>query len=189
MFQGESSSSSVGDSSSQSLIAKANKMIAGLRSDPLARTERHTKHKKRKRGTSRGTWCREFQRNLVVIEFQGKDVTPYRTLRDYENIYEGVITLNSSMTEEDVRSEIVSLVRCKKSMFHSLNDLAEDDIQFIKCANRRVRVPDGTIVCNGDGIKQLYRSGAVYVRLTRSFSKVWLAVAVSFLPLLFFYVL
>ena len=45
-----------------------------------------------------------------------------------------------------MRSEIVSLVMCKKNLFHSFEDLSEDDLQFVKCANRWVCVPDGAVV-------------------------------------------
>lgn len=170
LFQGESTSSVAGDQ--RSLLARCGQMITDLKADPLSFTERHTKGKKRKRGTS--SWSRQFQRNLVVIDFQGhdQDIQPYCSLRDYEKVYEGAIILYGSMTEDDVRREIVSLVRCKKSLFHSFDDLNEQDIEFVKCANRRVRVPDGNVVCDGNGIKNRYRSGAVYVRLTRSFEKV-----------------
>ena len=75
-----------------------------------------------------------------------------------------------------MRSEIVSLVKLKKSMFHAFEELKEKDIQFVKCANRRVRIPDGVVVCDGDGIKTLYRSGSLYVRFTRSFSRIKLKV-------------
>ncbi len=55
-------------------------------------------------------------------------------------------------------------------MFHSFDDLGENDFQFVKCVNRRVRTPDGVFTCDGDGIKTVYRSGCVYVRFTHSFS-------------------
>ncbi len=56
------------------------------------------------------------------------------------------------------------------TMFHSFDDLGDNDFQFVKCVNRRVRTPDGVFTCDGDGIKTVYRSGCVYVRFTRSFS-------------------
>ncbi len=58
------------------------------------------------------------------------------------------------MAEEDVRHEIVSLLRCKKSIFHTFDSLTKDDFEY-----KRIRVPDGNV----DGIKILYRSGAVYM--------------------------
>ena len=64
----------------------------------------------------------------------------------------------------------MGLVRMKKSTFHSFDDLVADDIEFVKCANRRIRTPDGVVTYDGEAIKLLNRSGAVYVRLKRSCS-------------------
>lgn len=35
---------------------------------------------------------------------------------------------------------------------------------LVKCANRRVKGVDGDAVFDGNGIKELYKSGAVYVQ-------------------------
>ncbi len=50
----------------------------------------------------------------MVIDFQGSNVSEYCTLHDYHKLYEGIIMLKSGMSEDDVRSEIVSLIKCKK---------------------------------------------------------------------------
>ncbi len=170
VFKGAMATSSGRGASTSNLVSKASRLITQLRSEPAAVTERHTKKRKRSKATG---WSRDFQKNLVVIDFQGSDVSQYSTLRDYNKVYEGTIMLNSGMSEDDVRSEIVSLVKCKKSMFHSFIDLDGNDFQFVKCLNRRVRTPDGVFTCDGDGIKTVYRSGCVYVRFTRSFSTVY----------------
>ncbi len=123
----------------------ASRLITQLRSEPAAVNERHTKKRKRPNVAKPTSWTRKYQKNLVVIDFQGSDVSGYCTLRDYHKVYEGTIMLNSGMSEDDVRSQIVSLVKCKKSMFHSFHDLDENDFQFVKCVNRRVRAPDGVM--------------------------------------------
>ena len=165
LFQGATSSSTNLDI--QSTISKASKLIEEIKSNPLARTERHSRKRKK------GVLSRQFQKNLVVIDFQETELPDgYFPLRDHEKLFEGPISLNTSMTEDDIRREIVSLVQCKKTTLYTLDQMTEDDIQFVKCANRRIRVPDGNVVYDADGIKTLYRSGAIYVRLTRSFLKV-----------------
>ncbi|XP_011406870.1 PREDICTED: uncharacterized protein LOC105314410 [Amphimedon queenslandica] len=166
IFSGASSSSSCSHLSLQSTISKATKLIEELKSNPSARTVRHTKKRKRGGGGS----SQQFQRNLIIIDYQDQDEDTISTLRDYEKIYEGAIILNSDMSEDDIRREIVSLLKSKKTMFHVFDGITGEDIQFVKCANRRVRVPDGKYIVDGNGIKAMYRNGAVYVRLTRSFS-------------------
>ena len=167
LFKGESSGTSSSEATSSSLLAKASRLISQLKSEPCALTERHTK--KRKRGKMM-KWSRDFQKNLVVIDFQGLHPSQYRTLRDYEKVYEGALTLTAEMSEEEVKREIVRLVKMKKSTFHSFDELVVDDIEFVKCVNRRIRIPDGSVNYDGEGIKSLYRSGAIYVRLKRSCS-------------------
>lgn len=170
LFQGtaSSSSSSSVNSDLESTISKATRLLENIKSNPK-RVERYCK-KKRKRA---GDLSRQFQKNLVVIDFQDTDLPDgLCTLRDYDKIYDGLMTLNTQMTEDDVRCEIVSLLRSKKKSYYKFEQLTEEDIQFVKCANRRVRVPDGDPICDANGIKSLYRSGSVYVRLTRSFSVV-----------------
>lgn len=165
LFQGGSTSSTNLDI--QSTISKASKLMEEIKSNPLARTERHSRKRKK------GVLSRQFQKNLVVIDFQDTELPDdYFTLRDHDKVFEGPISLNTSMAEDDVRREIVSLVQCKKTTLYTFDQMTEDDIQFVKCANRRIRVPDGNAVYDADGIKALYRSGAIYVRLTRSFLKV-----------------
>lgn len=153
--------------SRSSLVARASRLITQLKSKPGAITERHTKKRKR---TKLSSYSREFTRNLIVIDFQGFAPPQNRTLYDFDKVYEGTVTLNCSMSEDEVRTEIVSLVKCKKSDLHEFDDLEENDFQFVKCANRRIRVPDGVINCDGNGVKTLYRSGSIYIRFTRSFS-------------------
>ena len=36
-----------------------------------------------------------------------------------------------------------------------------EDFEFIKCANRRVPVPDGNISFDGETLKSLYKGGSV----------------------------
>lgn len=165
LFQSAASSSSI-NSDLESSISRASKLLENIKSNPKS-IERHSK--KRKKGDS----SRQFQKNLVVIDFQDTELPDdVCTLHDYDKIFDGLMTLNSSMTENDIRGVVVSLLRSKKTVLHTFDQLMEDDFQFVKCTNRRIRVPDGDPVCDADGIKSLYRSGSVYVRLTRSFSQV-----------------
>lgn len=74
--------------------------------------------------------------------------------------------------EDDIREEIASLVQQKKdTTFCDFSTISPEDFRFVKCVNRRVRVPDGKAVYDGDGTRKLYRAANIYVQLTKSFSK------------------
>ena len=65
----------------------------------------------------------------------------------------------------ELRQEIVRLVRQKENETHSLDCLMPEDFDFVRCANRRVRIIDGDAPFDGSGITQVYKNGAIYVRL------------------------
>ena len=130
--------------------------------------ERHSRRRNRPGSVQSRTCSRDYQRNLVVVDYPCSSPP---SVHDYDKVFDGPFHFSSSMSEDEVRHEIVSLVRQKKSMFHNFDDLNEDDFVFVKCANRRVRIPDGEVMYSGESLKNIYKSGSVYVRLTRSFSK------------------
>lgn len=57
------------------------------------------------------------------------------------------------------------LVRQKESDTHDLNCLMASDLDFVRCANRQVKSSDGDAPFDASGISQIYRNGAIYVRL------------------------
>ena len=69
------------------------------------------------------------------------------------------------MPEDDVRAEIVRLVRLKTIPTNTLNEILPESFDFVKVYNRRVRPVDGDIPCDGNGLSHIYRSGSIYVRL------------------------
>ena len=69
------------------------------------------------------------------------------------------------MSEFQIRKEIVRLVRQKESVTHNLDQIAEEDFDFVKVANHRVRVIDGDAPFDANGIGHVYKNGAIYVRL------------------------
>ena len=75
------------------------------------------------------------------------------------------------MTETEIRKKIASLIREKKSLFNDYEAIGDNDFAFVRCINRRIRVPDGEMTFDANGIRRVYRSGAIYVQLTKSFSK------------------
>ena len=69
------------------------------------------------------------------------------------------------MSEDDIRQEILCLIRQKDSITHSLKVITPNDFDFVRCANRRVRRIDGDAPFDGAGISQVYSNGAIYIRL------------------------
>ena len=91
-------------------------------------------------------------------------------IHDFNRAYDGPLRFTNSMSEDEVREEIASLLSMKKTCINNFEGVSGDDFEFVKCANRRVRVPDGTISFDGETLRSMYKGGSVYVRLTRPFS-------------------
>ena len=121
---------------------------------------------------SRTPCGKEIQKGLVLIDFQGDHSADVVPLREYEKLYDGCIRYRSDMKEDEIRDEITRLLRQKKSDTHNLDLLTPEDFDFVPCANRRVRVIDGDTPFDSSGIAQVYKNGAVYVRLNNNLLEV-----------------
>lgn len=62
--------------------------------------------------------------------------------KEYQKLYDGCMHYHSEMSEDEIRQEIVRLVRKKQSDTHSLDCLMAEDFDFVKCANCKVRMID-----------------------------------------------
>lgn len=160
------SSSNSSHDSHETVLARAERMLTNLRSGPLTlpSSRRHRRHL----GKSRP---RTHQRNVVVIDFAGAHPPAVQSFHNYDKVYEGVLRFDGSMTEMDVREEICRLARDTKTVIHDMSAISCDDFIFVKVVNRRIWNPAGNGVYDGNGLKELYRSGNIYVRLTKSFDK------------------
>ena len=108
---------------------------------------------------------KEVQKCLVIIDYQGDSPSEAVPLRDYEKLYDGCIRYRSNMSEFQIREEIVRLVKQKESITHDSGQLGEEDFNFVRCANRKVRIIDGDAPFDANGIAQVYKNGAIYVCL------------------------
>ena len=151
------------DRSHEGLLARADRLITELRSKPTSATTKNTRKRRKHSGK-----CREYQRNIIVIDYPGDKPPAVQVLHDYDKVYEGTLLFNANMSEDEIREEITHLVRQKKSTFMDFSKIHSEDLMFVKCVNRRVRVPDGKALYDGNG---LYRSSNIYVRLMKSFDK------------------
>ena len=100
---------------------------------------------------------KEVQKGLVLIDFQGDHPSELMPFRDYEKLYDGFIRYRSDniMREDEIRDEIARLLRGKQSDTHKLDLLTPEDFDFVRCANRRIRVIDGDNLFDGSGIAQV----------------------------------
>ena len=99
--QNDSQQGSSSGCSSESVLARADRLCKELK--------RPGKHIKKYRNTTKpySRPSKEFQKNLVVIDYQGtEEIMP---LAEYQKIYDGCIRYNSKMTEREIREEIVRL--------------------------------------------------------------------------------
>lgn len=122
--------------------------------------------RRKRRTTVSGCRVKEWTKNIVLIDYQGQKENDVLPLYDYHKIFDGLISLNSEMSEEDVRQEIVRIVQLKSIPTHHLERLTTDSFSFVKVVNRKVRAVDGDISCgDGKGITRIYKSGSIYIRL------------------------
>ena len=169
LFRSQQSIPNAGSSTS------ASASTASQSEGPLVRVDRALKNlragkslRNRRRNYKpyiRATCGKEVQKGLVLISFQGDNPSEVMPLREYEKLYDGCIRYRSDMREEEIRDEITRLLRLKECDTHHLDLLAPGDFDFVRCANRRVKVIDGDTPFDGSGISQVYKNGAIYVRL------------------------
>ena len=105
---------------------------------------------------------KQYQKNLVVIDYQGNNQTEeIMALAEYHKIYDGCIRYNSEMTESEIRDEIVRLLGQKDSMTHDLSNVLPPDFDFVLCSNHKVWCIDGNVPFDANGITQVYKDGSV----------------------------
>ena len=142
------------------MLARASRLCKQLRPGKSIHSRR-----KGSKPYQRTPVSKEVQKGLILVDFQGEKPSEVLPLREYEKIYDGCIRYRSDMSEDEIRDEIVRLVRQKESDLHDLNCLMPSDFDFVRCANRRVKSIDGDAPFDANGISQIYRNGAIYVRL------------------------
>ena len=167
VFPTTSTTTVVDTPSHQDVLARADRLLVQLRSKPGSLTDKHVRRRRHKHSGK----TREYQRNLIVLDYPGKKPPAVQVLHDYDKVYEGSLSFTSAMKEYSIREEIAQLVQEKTSDLYDFTSIEATDFEFVKCVNRRVRVPDGKACYDGDGIRDLYRCANIYVRLSKSFCK------------------
>ena len=112
-----------------------------------------------------------ISKNLVVIDYQGENqLGEVLAVADYHKVFDGCMRYTTDRSEMEIRNEIVRLVQQKESITHEFNNLQPQDIDFVRYSNRKVRCIDGDVPFDCNGINQVYKNGAVYVRFNIDFS-------------------
>jgi hypothetical protein len=155
-------SSSSSNGPHHSIIASVNNLCQDLDSD----TFRFIGRKNKTRGIKRSTPNIEykFRKRLTVINFPGHQPEEVEKLSEDDKVFDGTVTLSTTMTEQDVRKEVAQSLNKKESEKYDYSKVKESEFEFVKCANRKIRRPDGELNYDGRLLKQLY-GGSVYVRL------------------------
>jgi len=109
--------------------------------------------------------AKESQKGLLLFDFQGNKPSGVLLLHECEKLYDGTMRYRSDMTEAEIREEITRLIRQKECQTHDLGCLMPFDFNFVRCANCRVKSVDGDAPFDANGIGQVYKNGAIYVRL------------------------
>ena len=124
-------------------MANAERMLTQLRSKPVDFSRRRRK---------RIGACKDFQRNLIVIDYPGTTFSAVQVLHDYDKVYQGVLLFNTKMSEDEIREEISELIHQETSDMYDLSSVCPADFEFVKCINRRVRALGGKAVFDGNGL-------------------------------------
>ena len=149
--------SCINEQSHEAVLSRADTLLKQLRSNPSATTIKNSRRRRKHVGKAR-----DYQHNIVVVDYAGAKHPAVQVLHDYDKVYEGTLQFNSSMSEECIREEIARLIQQKKdSTFHDFSTITPKDFMFVKCVNRRIRIPYGKAVYDGDGIRELYRSANI----------------------------
>ena len=103
-------------SSGESLLARADSLCKHLRAGKMMNMHANTRQKARKGPKYPYERARkEIHKCLVAISFQGDKPHELLALHEWEKIFDGNIKYYSDQSEDEIRNEIVRLLRLKKS--------------------------------------------------------------------------
>ena len=86
---------------------------------------------------------KEGQRKLVALDYPGPEVPDVCQYRDKLVVIDGLKRFLSNDPGQAVRDKIAAKLQQKKPSFVGLKTRGLDDFDFVKVANKRVRLPDG----------------------------------------------
>ena len=96
---GSGRASTTKECGSGDLMSRANRLLTELRSNPDAVTTKISRKRKKVLKS------REYQRNMVVVDFPGHKAPDLQILHEYDKVFQGPLCFSDSMSEEDVRDE------------------------------------------------------------------------------------
>ena len=106
-------------------------------------------------------------KNVTVFKYMGPNAPSEFARSDKFVIVTGMLEFDHSALEEEIREDLVDLIRASKSSGCDLSRCKAEDIEFVKCTGKVCRIPDTTsqFSWNGNAIKHLCGQGDLYVRL------------------------
>ena len=150
-------------STHDSIVAGVSRLVNNLQSNTVTMIDRR---KKNGHGIKKFKQVLEhkFRKKLILLDYQGAS-DEIETFSESDKLYDGTVEISTIMPEERVRNEIGNCLQRKENMMYNLSVIKDNDFEFVKCSNRKIRIPDGDHQYNGRIVKQIY-SGAIYIRLT-----------------------
>ena len=176
IFRGKAAGPSVPRCSSSNMLARCDELLTKLRSeDPSCSSGKIRKLKRLKNHPARQSVLSKRKRNVpstkrvVVLNYAGATKDEVIPLRDSDIIIDGYFSSDPFDDESDIRCQIKEMVKKKNRDDFDFTTISSLDMEFVRVANKKVRVPDGTVSFDASGIAKVYPHGAVYVRLTVDF--------------------
>jgi hypothetical protein len=87
--------SCINEQSHEAVLSRADTLLKQLRSNPSATTIKNSRRRRKHVGKAR-----DYQRNIVVVDYAGAKPPAVQVLHDYDEVYEGTLQFNSSISEE-----------------------------------------------------------------------------------------
>ena len=106
----------------------------------------------------------------MALNYPGKKAPDVDTFKDDLVVFDGLTRFLNNDTEQAVRLQIVCKLRQKRASFVDLITCRSEDFDFVKVANKRIHRPEGNHESDSHTISGIYKQGAIYVRLNKSFT-------------------
>ena len=77
--------------SHEAVLSRADTLLKQLRSNPSGTMNRNVRKRRKHIGK-----CRDYQRNIVVVDYPGGKPPAVQVLHDYDKVYEGTLLFNTT---------------------------------------------------------------------------------------------
>ena len=140
------------------IMAHVDRLCRSMNSNTVSLISRKNKGNIRR---SHPTVESKYRKRIIIIDYPGNDTSELELFSEYDKLYDGTVMISTAMMEDNVRIEILGVLKKKVSTIFNFSEVKIDDLEFVKYANRKIRVFDSDHSHDGKVLKQLY-GGSVY---------------------------